>query len=63
MFLIIFVKFKDIQLCVDFDPECVEFWLYYYRITNKRRRFNKSYGQYLHNFAEESYHWICHIDK
>ena len=56
MFLIIFVKFKDIQLCVDFDPECVEFWLYYYRITNKRRKFNKSYGQYLHNFAEESYH-------
>ena len=54
---------KDIQLCVDFDPECDEFWLYHYRITNKRRKFNKTYWRYLHNFAEESYHWICHIDK
>ena len=34
---------KDIQLCVDFDPECDEFWLYHYRITNKRRKFNKAY--------------------
>ena len=54
---------KDIQLYVDFDPECDEFWLYDYRITNKRREFNKTYWRYLHNFAEESYHWICHIDK
>ena len=63
----VFINFcetqKDIQLCVDFDPECDEFWLYDYRITNKRREFNKTYWRYLHNFAEESYHWICHIDK
>ena len=53
---------KDSQLCVDFDPECDEFWLYHYKIT-KRGKFNKNYWWYLSNFAEESYHWICHIDK
>ena len=21
---------KDIQLCIDFDPECNEFWMYHY---------------------------------
>ena len=50
---------KDIWLCVDFDPE---FWLYHDRITNKRSKFNKTYWRYLHNFAKEFYHWICHIE-
>ena len=53
---------KDIQLCVDFDPECDKFWLYHIRIT-KRGKFNKTYWRYLSNFAEKSYHWICHIEK
>ena len=53
---------KDIQLCVDFDPECDKFWLYHIRIT-KRGKFNKTYRRYLSNFAEKSYHWICHIEK
>ena len=53
---------KDIQFCVDFDPECDKFWLYHIRIT-KRGKFNKTYRRYLSNFAEKSYHWICHIEK
>ena len=51
-----------IQLCVLFDPECDKLWLYHYRIT-KRGKFNKTYWRYLSNFTEESYHWICHIEK
>ena len=32
---------KDIQLCIDLDPTCDEFWLYHYR---------KSYQTGLGNF-------------
>ena len=24
---------KDIQLCIDFDPSCKDFWLYHYKQT------------------------------
>ena len=28
---------KDIQLCIDFDPECDKFWMYHYRKSGKTR--------------------------
>ena len=27
---------KDIQLCIDYDPSCKDFWMYHYRRTVKR---------------------------
>ena len=26
---------KDIQLCIDFDPECDKFWMYHYKKSGK----------------------------
>ena len=43
---------KDIQLCIDFNPTCKNFWMYHYRKTYKTG-FGKFKWRYLKS-------WIHH---
>ena len=53
---------KDIQLCITFDPECDEFWMYHYR-TSGKGRFGFCYWCYLKNYIDECYYYICEQGK
>ena len=43
---------NDIQLCVDFDPLCENFWMYHYR-TSRRDHFGTYRWVYLENYFEK----------
>ena len=51
---------KDIQLCIDFDPKCDEFWMYHYKKSGKRR-LGHCYLRYLKNYIDD--YMICWNDK
>ena len=51
---------KDIQLCIDFDPECNEFWMYHYK-KSRRTRLGHCYWRYLKNYIDD--YMTCLNDK
>ena len=51
---------KDIQLCIDFDPECNKFWMYHYRKSGKTR-LGHCYWRYLKNYIND--YRTCWNDK
>ena len=51
---------KDIQLCIDFDPSCKNFWMYHYK-TSWKDRFGFCKWKYLKNYID-SYD-ICFNDN
>ena len=51
---------EDIQLCIDFDSTCDEFWMYHYRKSWKTR-FGTCKWTYLKNYID--YYMICLNDK
>ena len=56
-----FLKIKtDIQLCIDFDPSCNNFWMYHYK-TSWIDHFGECRWKYLKNYID-TYN-ICFIDK
>ena len=50
----------DIQLCVDFDPSCNNFWMYHYK-TSWIDHFGECRWKYLKKYID-TYN-ICFIDK
>ena len=58
---IFFLKIKnDIQLCIDFDPSCNNFWMYHYK-TSWIDHFGECRWKYLKNYID-TYN-ISFIDK
>ena len=53
---------KDIQLCINFDPECNKFCMYQYRKSVKTR-FGTCNWRYFKNYIDEFYHRICCLNK
>ena len=51
---------EDIQLCIDFDLTCDEFWMYHYQKSWKTR-FGTCEWTYLKNYIDD--HMICLNDK
>ena len=51
---------KDIQLCIDFDPSCKNFWMYYYK-TSWKDRFGFCEWKYLKNYIDT--YDICFNDN
>ena len=45
------MKKKDIQLCIDFDPFCENFWIYHYK-TSWKDRFGSCKWKYLKNYID-----------
>ena len=56
---------KDIQLCIDYDPCCEDFWMYHYRRTVKRGFRITIYFQweYLSSWINQYIYQICKIDQ
>ena len=56
---------KDIQLCIDYDPSCKDFWMYHYRRTVKRRFRMTIYFQweYLSSLINQYIYQICKNDQ
>ena len=53
---------KDIQLCIDFDPTCDEFWLYHYRKSYQMGLGNFKW-RYLKSYFDEYIYKLCWDDK
>ena len=53
---------EDIQLCIDFDSTCNEFWMYHYK-TNYKTRFSSCKWHYLKNFIDKYHYRLCWDDK
>ena len=53
---------KDIQLCIDFDPTCDEFWLYHYRKSYQKGLGNFKW-RYLKSYFDEYIYKLCWDDK
>ena len=49
---------EDLQLCINFG--CANFWLYWFQI--KKKKFSKTYSQYLKKFTIDGYRSICTRD-
>ena len=52
--------YEDIQLCIDFDLTCDEFWMYHYQKSWKTR-FGTCEWTYRKNYIDD--HMICLNDK
>ena len=53
---------KNIQLCIDFDPTCDEFWLYHYRKSYQMGLGNFKW-RYLKSYVDEYIYKLCWDDK
>ena len=53
---------RDIQLCIDFDPNCDEFWLYHYR-KSYQTGLGKFKWCYLKSYIDEYIYKLCWDDK
>ena len=54
-----FLQIKEnLQLYIDFG--CAKFWLYRFQI--KKKKFTKTYSQYLKTFTIDGYRSICTRD-
>ena len=51
---------KDIQLSIDFDPSCKNFWMYHYK-TSWKNRFGFCKWQYIKNYIDT--YDICFNDN
>ena len=58
-----FIELKqDIQLCIDFDPSCNNFWIYGYRRTGRTGLGNFRW-EYLKNWINHCIHEICYNNQ
>ena len=50
---------EDLQLCINFG--CENFWLYCFQpnVGIKKKKFSKTYSQYMKKFTIEGYYKIC----
>ena len=53
---------EDIQLCIDFDPSCKDFWMYHYRETLVTG-FGKFQWQYLYSWIHDYIYNLCWNDQ
>ena len=53
---------EDVQLCIDFDSTCDEFWMYHHR-TSYKTRFGSCKWHYLKNYIDKYHYRICWDDK
>ena len=51
---------KDVQLCIDFDPECNKFSMCHYKKSGKTR-LGHCYWRYLKNYIDD--YMICLNNK
>ena len=53
---------KDIQLCIDFDQTCIEFWMYHYKKSYITGPCNCKW-HYLKSYIDEYSYRLCWNDK
>ena len=53
---------KDMQLCIDLDPSCKDFWIYHYRKTSETGLGNFKW-QYLYSCIHHYIYELCWNDK
>ena len=53
---------EDIELCIDFDPSCKDFWMYHYRKTLVTG-FGKFKWQYLYSWIHHYIYNLCWNDQ
>ena len=53
---------KDMQLCIDLDPSCKDFWIYHYRKTSETGLGNFKW-RYFYSWIHHYIYELCWNDK